>query len=489
MMRSLSKIHFILTLLLMITINAYGSELNIFNHLSDKQAIGFVSAPISELHYLQEAFRDFSGNTQSSTYYKDAYFPFLLSNSVGIINGEPSYNKFLTSIESPFQTDFIAVNSYIVFDRDYFNEMRLMEEIYDYYIPVTIVTDNNTSEGYVEAEELLNNESTEFTSSTVSEEVKNTVLKNGDEFVVKKVIKPFKFYLADENSKQKLLKEGMYLIKKSGSLPFNAKAADGKYYSFDNVYYCDSLEKVKQFTSGDYEVCKFGRAKRSLLIDKDHVNNIYKDSNDCFIDTKNPYTDFLKEFSKLQDGKIADANDLKEALMKKYDDSTYKRIESNLKNESKRKLGKQHKSLSIDELIEEVLKAAKEFNLDPKLLLALIDIESDFRPSAVSPVGAIGLTQIMPATGKEIAKKLGVKNYKTSMLYDPKINIRFGAEYISRLLSPVYFDGNIETALTAYNRGPGNVSKSYSDKNPIVSSNYSKSVLSGYFALNDFPNT
>ncbi len=91
--------------------------------------------------------------------------------------------------------------------------------------------------------------------------------------------------------------------------------------------------------------------------------------------------------------------------------------------------------------------AAKEFNVDPNLLRGLIKAESGFRSDIVSPVGAIGYTQLMPET----AKGLEVNPW------DPLDNIRGGAKYLSQMLA--MFDGNAELALAAYNAGPGAVDK------------------------------
>lgn len=85
---------------------------------------------------------------------------------------------------------------------------------------------------------------------------------------------------------------------------------------------------------------------------------------------------------------------------------------------------------------------------------AMIQQESSRNPNAVSNKGAIGLMQIMPATAKDIAKKLGVESYD---LKDPETNKRFGTYYIKELLGR--FDGDMGLALTAYHSGPERVAK------------------------------
>jgi soluble lytic murein transglycosylase-like protein len=90
--------------------------------------------------------------------------------------------------------------------------------------------------------------------------------------------------------------------------------------------------------------------------------------------------------------------------------------------------------------------AARESGIDPALLRGLAYVESRFDPAAVSPVGAQGLLQLMPATSRE----LGV-----TQPFNPLDNARGGAKYIKQLLARYY--GDVPTALAAYNWGIGNV--------------------------------
>jgi soluble lytic murein transglycosylase len=93
-------------------------------------------------------------------------------------------------------------------------------------------------------------------------------------------------------------------------------------------------------------------------------------------------------------------------------------------------------------------------NLDPLLLASLIRQESLFEPSAESSAGARGLSQVMPATGRQLARFLGMDNYTADDLYRPSVGIEFGAYYLATLLQ--FFDDRILVALAAYNGGPGN---------------------------------
>jgi soluble lytic murein transglycosylase-like protein len=100
---------------------------------------------------------------------------------------------------------------------------------------------------------------------------------------------------------------------------------------------------------------------------------------------------------------------------------------------------------AYDDIVEE---AARTYQLDPRMIKAVMQAESAFNAMAVSPVGALGLMQLMPA----VAKELGV----TDPL-DPRQNIMGGSKYLKQLLDS--HDGNVRLALASYNAGPGNVAK------------------------------
>lgn len=105
------------------------------------------------------------------------------------------------------------------------------------------------------------------------------------------------------------------------------------------------------------------------------------------------------------------------------------------------------------ELIE---KYSDEYDLDPFLVLAVIKVESSFRPDVVSPRDARGLMQITGKTGEWIAGKLKIGNYSKDMLFEPEMNIRLGCWYLSTLYHEF---GELELMLAAYNAGSGNVSQ------------------------------
>jgi soluble lytic murein transglycosylase len=98
-------------------------------------------------------------------------------------------------------------------------------------------------------------------------------------------------------------------------------------------------------------------------------------------------------------------------------------------------------------------KAVRE-GLDAALVAALICQESTFDPNAVSRAGARGLMQVMPLTGRGLARSLGVP-YKQSALHDPDVSLNMGMRYLRQMLDR--FGGRIERAVAAYNAGPHRV--------------------------------
>jgi soluble lytic murein transglycosylase len=97
---------------------------------------------------------------------------------------------------------------------------------------------------------------------------------------------------------------------------------------------------------------------------------------------------------------------------------------------------------------------ARNYDLDPALLAAVIYRESKFDPNAESSSGAIGLMQVLPDTARGIALHTGGNAFVVDDLYDPEINVRYGSFYLRRLLRK-YDDERL--ALAAYNAGQANV--------------------------------
>jgi peptidoglycan lytic transglycosylase len=97
---------------------------------------------------------------------------------------------------------------------------------------------------------------------------------------------------------------------------------------------------------------------------------------------------------------------------------------------------------------------AKLRGLDPYLVAALIAQESTFDPDAHSSANAWGLMQIVPATGRRLARGLGIRRFNTSILTRPDINIRMGTLYFSDLVKQF---GGTHYALASYNAGESRV--------------------------------
>jgi soluble lytic murein transglycosylase len=101
-----------------------------------------------------------------------------------------------------------------------------------------------------------------------------------------------------------------------------------------------------------------------------------------------------------------------------------------------------------------VLAHARNYDLPPTLLAAVIYTESKFDADARSSAGAVGLMQLLPETAKGIAVRTGGHGFVVSDLVDPEINVRYGSWYLRNLLDR-YDD--VRTALAAYHAGQGNV--------------------------------
>ncbi|WP_110929102.1 lytic transglycosylase domain-containing protein [Bacillus massiliglaciei] len=126
------------------------------------------------------------------------------------------------------------------------------------------------------------------------------------------------------------------------------------------------------------------------------------------------------------------------------------------------------KATDIDSIIS---KASSQYNVPEKLIKSVIRQESNFNPEAKSYAGASGLMQLMPAT----AKSLGVEN-----VFDPEDNVMGGVKYLSQMLKK--YDGDIKTALAAYNAGPGNVDK-YNGVPPFKETqNYVEKIMNHFLA-------
>lgn len=126
--------------------------------------------------------------------------------------------------------------------------------------------------------------------------------------------------------------------------------------------------------------------------------------------------------------------------------------------------------------------ASTQHGIDYELLQALIATESGFDVDAVSPKGAVGLMQIMPATAQRYGVKGDAKTPVEKKLVDPATNIRTGSRYLRDLIR--MFPGQLELALAAYNAGEGAVMRAGNKiPNYKETQNYVKTVMQLYTML------
>lgn len=126
--------------------------------------------------------------------------------------------------------------------------------------------------------------------------------------------------------------------------------------------------------------------------------------------------------------------------------------------------------------------ASKRHSIDYELLQALVATESGFNAKAVSPKGAIGLMQLMPATAQRYGVRADAKRSLEQKLHDPSVNIAAGSRYLRDLIA--MFDGSLELALAAYNAGEGAVQRAGNRiPNYPETQNYVKTVMQIYGQL------
>ncbi len=119
---------------------------------------------------------------------------------------------------------------------------------------------------------------------------------------------------------------------------------------------------------------------------------------------------------------------------------------------------------AYEEIVTEVAEAR---GLDPNLLLAVMRVESVYNPRIVSYAGAVGLMQIMPRTGRLIARSLGREGeFGVDDLLEPRTNLEFAAWYLSSLIRR--FEGQVPLAIASYNGGPHNVRRWLNEYSPSM---------------------
>lgn len=182
------------------------------------------------------------------------------------------------------------------------------------------------------------------------------------------------------------------------------------------------------------------------------------------------HTDLVKQFEIQTAILSAVENELKEATKHKDDNRekiellTQKIVEINADIKPKEVISVQYKNARVSNLISTIAYESKKYDLPPTLMLAIIEIESGFNLKAVSLVGARGLFQIMPATGRHIASKvLSGKEFQSDDLFNPDINISLGANYFKSLVDKFDYipdrNAQIYTAILSLNASPHRVKR------------------------------
>jgi len=141
-------------------------------------------------------------------------------------------------------------------------------------------------------------------------------------------------------------------------------------------------------------------------------------------------------------------------------------------------------SKTLSQVTRQILLSSVESNLDPILILAVIQHESKFNSKTIGDAGEIGLMQIKPTTASWIAKRMGLKTpnfsgtHKTR-LFDPKTNIQLGSAYLAYMKEK--FPKHNSLFLSAYNMGAANVMKNLNKQR--LPHQYSSKVMTQYYSI------
>ena len=122
---------------------------------------------------------------------------------------------------------------------------------------------------------------------------------------------------------------------------------------------------------------------------------------------------------------------------------------------------------------------SQKYDCDPKLVLAVIMVESSFDSKAISHKGARGLMQLLPYVARAMADEVGIEWSEETIIYDPEVNVRLGLYYLSRLILDFK---DIRIALAAYNFGPTYIKERMKAGNPLPVQ-YADKVLHHYERL------
>ena len=143
-----------------------------------------------------------------------------------------------------------------------------------------------------------------------------------------------------------------------------------------------------------------------------------------------------------------------------------------------------YKTLYPFHYADEIIENAKDYNIDPLFVAAMIREESRYNAEVVSPAGARGLMQVMVPTGKAIAKEIKFPDFKGEMLFNPKINIQFGTWYMSDLMRR--FNNNCSLVAGAYNGGPNRIKGWLQKAKPEKVTNLSPTSIISQIDIDEF---
>ncbi|HLE00862.1 MAG TPA: lytic transglycosylase domain-containing protein [Bdellovibrionota bacterium] len=131
----------------------------------------------------------------------------------------------------------------------------------------------------------------------------------------------------------------------------------------------------------------------------------------------------------------------------------------------------------VPKLARHLIGLCQRYRFDPVFILSLIEVESSFRIKAVSPVGALGLMQIMPATAASVVREWGIASFNERALFDPFTNISIGIAYLAWLRDR-YRDHSNYYLVAAYNAGPGKIDGILfrRDFKPVITKKYFENI-------------
>jgi soluble lytic murein transglycosylase len=130
-------------------------------------------------------------------------------------------------------------------------------------------------------------------------------------------------------------------------------------------------------------------------------------------------------------------------------------------------------------LAHTVVQEARRADLPVELVLAVMHVESRYHSFAVSPVGAVGLMQLLPSTAEDLATQHQIPWRGARTLFDPHANVRLGVAYLKWLERR--YDGRLDVALAAYTWGPGRIDRRLRAGRPLPAQ-YARDVLAIYGA-------